>query len=41
MNQKVLLYDTTLRDGMQGEGMSLSVGEKVRWPTRSTPSAFT
>jgi 2-isopropylmalate synthase len=27
---KVLLYDTTLRDGMQGEGMSLSVGEKVR-----------
>ncbi len=24
------LYDTTLRDGMQGEGMSLSVGEKVR-----------
>ena len=26
----VLLYDTTLRDGMQGEGMSLSVDEKVR-----------
>ena len=24
------LYDTTLRDGMQGEGMSLSAGEKVR-----------
>src|SRR5436190_1571740 len=28
--QRVLLYDTTLRDGMQGEGMSLSVDEKVR-----------
>jgi 2-isopropylmalate synthase len=26
----VVLYDTTLRDGMQGEGMSLSVDEKVR-----------
>src|SRR4051794_26676176 len=30
VTSKVLLYDTTLRDGMQGEGMSLSVGEKVR-----------
>ena len=27
--EQVLLYDTTLRDGMQGEGMSLSIGEKV------------
>jgi 2-isopropylmalate synthase len=27
---RIELYDTTLRDGMQGEGMSLSAGEKVR-----------
>jgi 2-isopropylmalate synthase len=27
---KVLVYDTTLRDGMQGEGMSVSVDEKLR-----------
>src|ERR1700761_506191 len=26
----IQLYDTTLRDGMQGEGMSLSAEEKVR-----------
>jgi 2-isopropylmalate synthase len=30
MAEQVFLYDTTLRDGMQGEGMSLSVDEKVR-----------
>jgi 2-isopropylmalate synthase len=30
MAPQVLLYDTTLRDGMQGEGMSLSVDEKVQ-----------
>ncbi|HEY2602007.1 MAG TPA: citramalate synthase [Thermoleophilaceae bacterium] len=30
MSERVVLYDTTLRDGMQGEGMSLSVEEKVR-----------
>jgi 2-isopropylmalate synthase len=30
MEPKVLVYDTTLRDGMQGEGMSLSANEKVR-----------
>jgi len=28
--EKVLLYDTTLRDGMQGQGMTLSAQEKVR-----------
>jgi 2-isopropylmalate synthase len=28
--KQIKLYDTTLRDGMQGEGMSLSAGEKVR-----------
>src|SRR5882672_227159 len=27
---KIELYDTTLRDGMQGEGMSLSAQEKMR-----------
>ncbi len=27
---KIQLYDTTLRDGMQGEGMSLSAHEKLR-----------
>ncbi len=27
---QIQLYDTTLRDGMQGEGMSLSAPEKVR-----------
>jgi 2-isopropylmalate synthase len=26
----IVVYDCTLRDGMQGEGMSLSVGEKLR-----------
>jgi 2-isopropylmalate synthase len=28
--EQVQIYDTTLRDGMQGEGMSLSVEEKLR-----------
>ena len=28
--RQVTLYDTTLRDGMQQEGMSVSVDEKVR-----------
>ena len=28
--QRVLLYDTTLRDGTQGEGISLSVDDKLR-----------
>jgi 2-isopropylmalate synthase len=28
--ERVLLYDTTLRDGAQREGMALSVGEKLR-----------
>ncbi|MEA2471170.1 MAG: 2-isopropylmalate synthase, partial [Thermoleophilaceae bacterium] len=27
---QVQIYDTTLRDGMQGEGMSLSADEKLR-----------
>jgi 2-isopropylmalate synthase len=34
MPRPVLLYDTTLRDGMQREGMSVSVDEKVRIAVR-------
>jgi 2-isopropylmalate synthase len=30
VSRQINLYDTTLRDGMQGEGMSLSADEKVR-----------
>jgi 2-isopropylmalate synthase len=30
LNRQIDLYDTTLRDGMQGEGISLSAAEKVR-----------
>jgi 2-isopropylmalate synthase len=30
MQEQVQIYDTTLRDGMQGEGLSLSVEEKLR-----------
>jgi 2-isopropylmalate synthase len=30
LSDQITVYDTTLRDGMQGEGMSLSVDEKVR-----------
>ena len=30
MNSDLQLYDATLRDGMQGEGMSLTAAEKVR-----------
>ncbi|MEA2166745.1 MAG: 2-isopropylmalate synthase, partial [Solirubrobacteraceae bacterium] len=26
----MIIYDATLRDGMQGEGMSLSAEEKLR-----------
>ena len=28
--RRIEIYDTTLRDGMQGQGMSLSAAEKVR-----------
>ena len=29
MSERVVIYDTTLRDGMQREGLSLSVGEQL------------
>ena len=29
-NQNILIYDTTLRDGTQGEGISFSVSSKLR-----------
>ena len=29
MSERVRIYDTTLRDGMQREGLSLSVGEQL------------
>ena len=29
MSERVFIYDTTLRDGMQREGLSLSVGEQL------------
>ena len=30
MKQRVAIYDTTLRDGTQREGISLSVADKIR-----------
>src|SRR5437868_5165552 len=30
MNRQVFLYDTTLRDGAQGEGISLSLSDKLK-----------
>ena len=30
MAERVYLYDTTLRDGTQGEGISLSVDDKLK-----------
>ena len=41
MNRQIHLYDTTLRDGMQGEGISLSAAEKLSVARRSTGSAST
>lgn len=34
LERALLLYDTTLRDGMQREGLSVSVGEKLRIAAR-------
>ena len=30
MDNKIFIYDTTLRDGTQGEGVSMSVASKLR-----------
>jgi 2-isopropylmalate synthase len=30
MTQQILIYDTTLRDGTQGEGISLSCTDKLK-----------
>ncbi|WP_338827144.1 citramalate synthase [Neomoorella thermoacetica] len=34
MAEKILIYDTTLRDGSQGEGISLSVEDKLKIASR-------
>jgi 2-isopropylmalate synthase len=30
MNSQIKIYDTTLRDGSQGEGINFSVNDKIR-----------
>src|SRR2546426_2614138 len=34
MRQRITIYDTTLRDGTQGEGVSFSMEDKVRLASR-------
>ncbi|MGH2357821.1 MAG: citramalate synthase, partial [Candidatus Limnocylindria bacterium] len=34
MQRQIKIYDTTLRDGTQGEGVSFSMEDKVRIATR-------
>lgn len=38
--KKILLYDTTLRDGTQGEGISLSVEDKIKIALRLDKMGF-
>ena len=38
---KIETYDATLRDGMQGEGMSLTAPRSCAWCSASTRSAST
>ena len=40
-NDRVIIFDTTLRDGMQGEGMSLSAEEKLRVALRNVDRVIT
>jgi 2-isopropylmalate synthase len=40
MTHKVLLYDTTLRDGTQGEGVNLSVEDKLKIARRLDDFGF-
>ena len=37
---KIIIYDTTLRDGAQGEGVSLSVEDKVKIASRLDQAGF-
>ena len=37
MTQKIVLYDTTLRDGTQAEDVNLSTPDKIKIALRLTP----
>ena len=40
MNKKILLYDTTLRDGTQGEQVNLSAEDKLKEVAEKTGVSF-
>ena len=40
MNKEIKIYDTTLRDGTQGEGLSLSVDDKIKIARRLDEVGF-
>ena len=41
MARDVIIFDTTLRDGEQAPGNSLTAEKSSDWPASSTPSAWT